>query len=121
MKIIDPKLAYNLFIISAIIFVARPFISFNFYGSLFHSAKPNSIFVKSFIKCKPECFDEASTKKKALSLQLINPPLHPLATISELLNTLFVFFLLIKTARHFPKSRPCFGRPIYLVTGKLII
>ena len=108
-------------------FVAKPFIGFSIAGieraSIIES---HSLLAKSFTNRKPEDLEDSKAKSGAIRLQLTNPPLPLLLTITALLSLLFplLFKSTGRTGNSFlnelktalvPAAQP------YLLAGKLII
>lgn len=114
-----------LFVIAALLFVAKPFIGFSAYGQL-KTAHHHLMTVKAFTKRKPECFEEAEQFKSAVQHALINPPVKTTLTIGFLLSILCPLIYLIQYLtgkRFYDDAAPLFtaGQKTYLLTGKLTI
>ena len=115
-----------LFLLAAILFVAKPFIGFGAFQNGGRSLTSSSILVKSFTKRKPESLLDANAKAEAMHNSLTHPSLLLYSAITILLTTLFP--LLLKSASQLTVrilevfnlgSLP--SEPVYLVTGKLLI
>ena len=121
------KKLYSFFYLAVLMFVAKPFIGFSI--SNFDSAsiiESHSLLAKCFTNRKPEDLEDSKAKAGAISLQLTNPPLPLLLTITALLSLLFplIFKRTGRTGNSFinelktalvPAAQP------YLLTGKLTI
>jgi hypothetical protein len=119
------KALYGLFLLSVLLFIAKPFIGFAASAKREHVTASN-ILIKSFDKRKPEDFHDAEQKKATIRQMLTEPPLNLLVPISLLLG--FIFPLIFEPTQRIsdgflssikysliPASQP------YLLTGKLSI
>lgn len=121
------KKLYSFFYLAALMFVAKPFIGFSIACidsvSIIES---HSLLAKSFTNRKPEDLEDSKAKAGAIRLQLTNPPLPLLLTITALFSLLFPLlfkrnervgysFLNNLQTSLVPAAQP------YLLTGKLTI
>jgi hypothetical protein len=77
-----------LFLIAALMFVAKPFLGFSVFDQQSKQQVSHSILVKSFSKRKPESLDDAYAKTTAMHQQLSNPLLVLASAITLLLAVL---------------------------------
>lgn len=115
------KLVYSLFILAALLVIAKPFFGFILHRSFSTSPKRSSLLAKVFTKRKPEYLEEANAKKAFVSFQLNNPPVKLLVTISGLLGLLFPLLNIVKAIQHLLVKTFDDDSHIYLLTGQLII
>jgi hypothetical protein len=114
------------FLLAALLFVAKPFFGFGVLGQQPRPHQQHTILAKSFTKRKPESLEEADANAEIIHQQLINPFATILSGIS--------FLLLILFPVAFKSSHNITGKIIadiryallptehtYLLTGKLII
>lgn len=120
------KALYGLFCLAVLLFIAKPFIGFAVVSGGSTNITSNSILVKSFAKRKPEDLRDAETRKAALRVMLMQPPVKQLFPITFLLGILFPLLFRSKPAitngflsqinySLIPAAHP------YLLAGKLII
>jgi len=76
------------FSLTALLFVAKPFLGFGAFNQQSQPRITHTILVKSFTKRKPESLQEADAKADAVHKQLSNPLLALLSAITFLLAVL---------------------------------
>lgn len=114
-----------IFILAALIFVARPLIGFQLLTHPSRFPSTHIILVKAFSKRNPEFLVDTEVFKTAVSHQLTNPPVKQIWTIASLLCVLFPLLLFYlnsvsyRLCKLISLSLP--GGQNYLLTGKLTI
>ena len=120
------KALYGLFLLSVLLFIAKPFIGFAVVSGGSTNITSNSILVKCFAKRKPEDLRDAETRKAALRVMLMEPAVKQLVSITFLLGVLFPLLFRSKPTitngflSHIHYSLIPAAQP-YLLAGKLII
>ena len=120
-------LAFKIFFVfAALLFIAKPFFGFEASNYKFKIHISHNILVKSFSKRKPESLEDADKSARQIHLQLSNPLLVLISSISLLLISLLpaVFDYLRKiTGRILSDIRLSLLPPgeTYLLTGLSLI
>jgi hypothetical protein len=114
------------FSLTALLFVAKPFLGFGAFNPQSQPRISHTILVKSFTKRKPESLEDADAKAEAVHRQLSNPLMVLLSAISFLLAALLPASIerFIKlTGRLISDIRTSLLPPgrAYLLAGKLTI
>lgn len=74
------------FSLTALLFVAKPFLGFSAFNQQTKPRISHTILVKSFTKRKPESLQEADSTAEAVSQKVANPLLIALSAISFLIS-----------------------------------
>lgn len=120
------KIFKVIFIVAAILFLAKPFLGFKAFGKVVKPRISYTMLVKSFTKRKPENLEEAYISAQQLHQRIADPPLMLLAGLILPLSLLLSFLLdesvrlTASTISAFRWSTLC-PQPAYLLSGKLTI
>lgn len=74
------------FSLTALLFIAKPFLGFGAFNQQTKPRISHTILVKSFTKRKPESLQDADTMAEAISQKISNPLLVVLSAISFLIS-----------------------------------
>jgi hypothetical protein len=114
------------FSLTALLFIAKPFLGFGAFNQQIKPRISHTILVKSFTKRKPETLQEADDKAEAIHLVLSNPLMVLISSITFLLASLLPLILertLKLTGKMLSDIHTGLipAGPAYLLAGKLTI